>query len=312
MPFKGVFTQAISILLTHPVSLEELEPLLTEYPVIKRRPAAPDLHLGAESLIVAYRPEVNGYVQIDVQDGPWPDSMGGPDGAENEMVLGAWMAGAYGPFAYPQNLERAVQQDWVWGQAKSVCEQHAAFLRIRLSYMFGAAENARAIPEDCNPTLELVFLTLVAIELMNHPATICYFNPNGEVVLDAESLKKVFMYCYQRKFPPVSAWCNVRHYATESGWLMSSTVGMQQLDLPDLEAWHPANKYSMKDVGLMLQNCALYLLENGTVIGEGNTMDGPGGIRWRANQVETKLVPPREVIRWLPADGSVPPSDLNY
>jgi Domain of unknown function (DUF4261) len=47
-----------------------------------------------------------------------------------------------------------------------------------------------------------------------------------------------------------------------------------------------------------LRNVALYVLNNGEVINDGDTMEGPGGIRWQADRFENgPRDPPRRVLR---------------
>lgn len=103
----------------------------------------------------------------------------------------------------------------------------------------------------------------------------------------------------------------MRLFNLDDGWLMMDTVGMQQLDLPDLEACLRRGSVQPNQVANFLRNAALYLLNNGEVIKDGETMDGPGGCRWQAKLFENGISPaPRRVLRWLPCDGTQPPAQL--
>src|SRR5437764_13162077 len=109
---KGFFTQSGSVLFSKPISLDEIAPLLSGFEIAKRKEEVKEPHLGGPALIMAYRPEVNGYVSVDVRNWKWPDDMGDP---KSELVLfAAWSMGHYGPFTFPESLLRAKQQLWLW------------------------------------------------------------------------------------------------------------------------------------------------------------------------------------------------------
>jgi hypothetical protein len=86
--------------------LEEIEEGLEDFSVVKTR-AEGSTHwtFGGSSLVVAYRPDVNGYVAVDTIDHRWPDHMG--DQKADPEVFGAWHFGHFGPGAWPGNLEWA-------------------------------------------------------------------------------------------------------------------------------------------------------------------------------------------------------------
>lgn len=113
--------------------------------------------------------------------------------------------------------------------------------------------------------------------------------------------------------PAQELWCNVRMYnfPADDSWLLMDTVGMQQLDLTDHEACFARNHYEPGAVAAFLRNAADYVSDRGPVIRDGDTMDGPGGIRWRGTTVKNAFAdPPREVIRWLPLDDAARPALL--
>ncbi|MCA9594950.1 MAG: DUF4261 domain-containing protein, partial [Myxococcales bacterium] len=60
-----------------------------------------------------------------------------------------------------------------------------------------------------------------------------------------------------------------------------------------------------------LRNATEYIREQGPVVQDGDTMDGPNDTRWQAQTEMESLAPrPRTVTRWLPQDGSKPPARL--
>jgi hypothetical protein len=59
-----------------------------------------------------------------------------------------------------------------------------------------------------------------------------------------------------------------------------------------------------------LRNITEYLLENGEVIKDGDTMEGVG-VRWKFHHRKTSLMmPPRRTLRAFPEDGHEPPAIL--
>jgi hypothetical protein len=306
---KGFFTQGVCALLSRPATLDEIEPLLREFQIVGRIDDAATPDLGGPSFTVAFRPEVNGYLTVDCQDRPWPDHMGDPQ--REPMLFGAWSMGHFGPLAFPGNLQRAAEQSWGWDRAKAVPGQHRAFVRVRSSYLFGASDDAKVFPPDYDPLAELLFVTRVARALLRLPSALAYFNPNGETLHTADTIDDSLDFHAQRGLPPLDVWGNVRLFNPDNGWLLMDTVGMGQLDRPDCEACFPNGRYDPREVDNFFRNCSAYLLEHGEIIEDGDTMNGPGDVNWRAQHVEETLSPPpRRGLRWFPDDGSRPPDEM--
>ena len=306
---KGFYTQGVCVLLSRPTTLDDIVPLLGGYEIVKRIDEAPTPDMGGPTLIVPFRPEVNGYVSVDIQDRRWPDHMGDPK--SEPMLFASWSMGHFGPFAFPGNLERAAQQSWSWPDAKQVPERHRAFIRVRSSYVFGAGAETRVLPADYDALAEMSFVTAVARALLSHPAALAYFNPSGETLRSDAALAESLAFQAEQGVPPLDIWTNVRLLDPGNGWLLMDTVGMAQLDSPDCEACFPRDAYQPGDVDNFLRNCCLYLLNEGEVIDDGDTMSGPGGVNWRAHHVEEPLAPPpRPILRWFPDDGSSPPEEM--
>lgn len=307
---RGFFTQTVCILLSRSTDLAEVEPLLGEYRISKRVDASESAELAGPTLIVPFRPEVNGYVCVDLQGQRWPDHMGDPKA--EPMLFASWGMGHYGPFTYPGNLGRAAQQAWSWREgALAATDQHQAFIRVRTSYIFGAAPEAKIVPPDYEPRAELDFTTRVALALCSHSAAVAYFNPGGEVLQSPGRLLEAITFSEEQNVPPLDVWASIRLLNPNNGWMIMDTVGMDQLGLPDLEACFPKGKVAEEQIAAFLRNISLYLLTAGEVIRNGDTIDGPGGIQWRAFHVPDPLSdPPRRVLRWFPQDGSKPPSEM--
>jgi len=307
---KGHFTQGVAVLLERPASLDEIESRLDSFHVVARREPAEEWAMGGPTLLVEYRPQANGYLSVDVVDRPWPDHMGDPK--QEPMVFGAWSMGHFGPFAFPGNLQRAAEHCWAWEPARTIADPHQAFLRIRASYVFGAGGDAPLFPKDYDPIAELRFVTDVAVALLELPGAICCFNPNGELLRGRDEMVAGLVHARANDVPPLDVWSNVRLFRLPGDWTMMDTVGMWQLDVPDHEACFPPDSYDCNEVDNFLRNAGFYVMQHGEVIEDGDTMDGPAGVRWQAKTMNEGLAPPpREIIRWLPCDGSdVPPQLL--
>ncbi len=167
------------------------------------------------------------------------------------------------------------------------------------------------MPADYDALPEIRFVTRIALALLKHPDALAYFNPNGEILADEKLMRKSLEYHEQHQLPPFDIWINVRVLNPNNGWIIMDTVGMGQLDRPDLEACFPSKAYDLGEVSYFLRNCSLYLLNKGEVVKHKDTMNGPGDINWQAHHVDKELsAPPRRLIRWFPIDGSKAPPEM--
>jgi len=305
---KGYFTQGVAILCEQAPTVDELAAALSSFEIVGRREAADSWTMGGPSVLVAFRPEVNGYVTIDTVDQPWPDHMGDPK--QDPMLFAAWSMGNFGPYAFPGGLARAAQQCWAWEAGKTIAQRHQAFVRIRTSYAFGAKDNDPIMPADYGPLAELEFVTKIAAALLDVPRTLCYFNPNGEILRDAAGLRESLNWAASHKLPPLDVWSNVRLFNFNDEWSLMDTVGNSQLDMADVECIF-SRTYEASEIDRFLRNVSLYLLKSGPVIKDNDTMDGPGKVRWQARSFDAGLIdPPRRVLRFVPLDGRKMPQEI--
>jgi hypothetical protein len=256
---------------------------------------------GGPALLLAYRPEVNGSVTVDVVNHAWPDAMGDPKA--DPMTFGAWSLGHFGPFAYPAGLERAMQHAWAWPDGRVVAPGHRGFIRIRSSYVGGAARDAPVFPNDYDAVAEMMFLTRFAIAAANTRGVLCHFNPNGEVLRDAESVRSIWAACASEEKLPLLLWMNVRFFNLSDDLGLMDTVGNRQLDVNDVEAVFPSERYDPGTIDYYLRNVTHYLLDLGREIQTGEAIDGPGDntLSWTAEACDQALVaPPRPVLRLYP------------
>lgn len=257
-----------------------------------------------------YRPNVNGMAIVDLVEHAWPDHMG--DSAQETMLFGAWAMGQFGPFTFPGGLERAQQQCWSWETGAEASARHAAFIRVRTSYAFGADDEAPVFPDDYEPIAELEFVTQLVSALLELPDAICYFNPNGEVLRDQDGLRESLNFSWAHQLPPLEVWSNIRLFNLNPSWSLMDTVGNGQLDIRDLEACFHTESYEFDQVDNFLRNVSLYLLQNPGEVEDGDTLDGPGEMRWQALKIDAAItVPPRDILRLLPLDDRERPGELS-
>jgi hypothetical protein len=154
-------------------------------------------------------------------------------------------------------------------------------------------------------------LTDVARAILGHPAALAYVNPIGETVHDRAAIERSLDRHDERGVPPLDVWTSVRRLDRGDGWSTMDTVGMAQLGVVDHEVCFVADRYRAGDLEAFLRNVSIHLLRRGDVIGDGDTVDGPGGVAWRAHRLQTSLrAPARPVLRWFADDGAEAPEAL--
>jgi hypothetical protein len=307
---KGLHTQGLVILLQSAQSLDVLRRHMPGFNVVQEAPSAGEIWMGGAGWIVAYRPEVNGYIFVDLVDRRWPDHMGDPK--KEAMLFGCWTLGHFGPLAYPRGLQRAVEQCWRWKEAGATVQKHTAFVRLRTSYIYGAGRDAKVIPPDYDAEHELQFLTRLAGALLECPGALCYFNPSGEVVLPKSVFNESAEHHARHELPPLGLWCNVRLFQLGDGWLLMDSVGNWQLDFLDIEVGFPQSLCTPQEIDRFIRDTSLYILRKGDIIKDGDDINGPGNVRWQAKRCENGMSdPPRPTLRFLPCDQKGIPEELS-
>ncbi len=309
---KGFSTASAMVLVSAPVSLDEIERELARYQISRRVEAQPT-HAwmsGYPAIIVALKAEINAYISVEVIDRPWPDTMGDPK--TDADLFGAWATGFFGPFVFPGSLAQAV----IVGRSRpgilDAAQQHRGFIRIRASHCMGAGDDAQVLPPDYDPVYELLGITNIAARLMSLPAALCYFNPNGQTILNPADLTELRAHHRKLKLRPLPVWVNVRLFRPpDPEWIVMDTIGMQQLDASDHEAVFRRNTLDPDQVANFLWNAASYAHDQISAITAGNTIDG-AGIRWRAMiPTNPASAPLRPVVRWVPMDEKQLPDEMS-
>jgi hypothetical protein len=316
-PRKGFYTQGVCVLFDAVPTIPALAERLGAFDVLKEVPGAAGEHgwaMGGPSVVLGYRREVNGLVQVDVVDRSWPDGMGSPKD-DTATLFGAWSMGHFGPSTFPGALARACEQSHTWKEGRAIAERHRAFVRVRSSYVFGVPDSARVVPDDYDAIDELRFVSQVQLALAETPGALCAFNPNGELLLEPSRLEAMLLRDLEGKGLAVDAWANVRLFNHREGtqtWELFDTVGMSQIDVSDHEATLPDDHPSFDHVPGLLYSMAAYDAHKGGVLGLDDTATDLGGHDWRAYASGDGVVtPPRTTLRWS-VDGMHVPDALAH
>jgi len=303
MPTKGLFSQSACLLTDGRTTIDQVKRALDRegYPALKEVSGAEDWCISGPSIVLEYLPEVNGFVSVDVVNHPWPDAMGDPK--SDPTTFAAWGTSNFGPFAFPGGLSRACQNAWGWDDATKAVDAHRGFIRFRMSYAFGLPKNAPCLPKDYDPRAEVNFLSELVLAAFRAPGVLCYFNPNGEVLLDYAGFRNMWNGCVEQDQVPLPLWMNVRFYNLNDEFGLMDTVGNDQLDIKDVEAFFPNSEYDPNDVANYLRNVTLYLLDAEREIKSDEAFDGPGetNLSWIVQCLDNGLIsPPRHVLRLCP------------
>ncbi|MCC9643041.1 DUF4261 domain-containing protein [Rhodopirellula sp. JC740] len=299
---QGFYTQCVVVLLRERVSMRKIAAAIDEFEPSDPLPATADWAIAGPSLVMDMDEDTPGHLAIDLVDHPWPDDMEF-DNADSP-VRQAWSSGSFGPITFPNSLQRALEQLWVWDDGKTEVPTHTHFLRIRSSYVLKSdQDDAPLTPENYEPFDELALITEVAAALAEMPQAIAYFNPAGETIRNSEGLNQVIQESEENDFPPLDLWANVRLYSLDDGFAAMDTVGNGQLDLPDIEALFFAESYDFNDVDEMLRLITCHLIESDEPFVDGDTVEGPGGRTWEINFQSNSITDPqRAVLRCTPQD----------
>ncbi|MCB9615169.1 MAG: DUF4261 domain-containing protein [Sandaracinus sp.] len=304
---RGFFTSCVTVLFDELPSLDAVRDVLSDFEIVGEQTGdEPTWFLGFPELVIDYRPELHGRVTVERIDRTWPDGMGDP--TTEIDVFSAWSMGAFGPGAFPGNLERAMQQAVSWDDdPEPTVERHTGMLRVRTSYVMGAGEDAPVVPEGADLVDELTFVANLAAALCRLPGALAFFSPSAELLLEPEELQRRVIEADERDVPPLDTFTHVRmmNVGEAPGWSLMDTVGADQVFLPDQEAVF-AQDVDPNEIAAFLMDVVFYLLEQGEVVKDGDTIEGPGGV-WRARLRDEALVaPPRRTMRWSRVGAKVP------
>ncbi len=303
-----MFTQSVILFASRELTLDDIEGALSPFEVHGRTAGDETAHwaFGAPALILQLPGTVDGRVIVDVVNERWHDLPGDPD--QEPDLFAAWSMGGFGPLAYPGCLERAGTQAWAWRQASSAIRQQKCFVRLRTTYL-DDDDGQQTAPEDHDPKGELLFLSEVGRALLGVTGMICWFDPAGEAVRPPHMVEQALDWHLTDDALPLDLWTNVRlgKLDDDGSWLVMDSIGMQQLGLPDIEIAFARDAFTFDQVSEMVRDLVAYLAEEGDVVEDGHTVDGPDDSAWLALRFDgSRALPPRPVVRLVPVGVDVP------
>ena len=301
-------------------SLEAIEDsLLTavfdgELSLLRRLPAVrPGWFMGDEALVYRWTPPLVGgagpvhppvTVIIDAPARPMPTLDGSADTAA------AWTLGAFGAGAAPGGLQRAASTTPAWEQAPRVVAEHAAMLRIRLSYSLGGGVSVP--PDSRHRDTELALLTALALPLLELPEVLGWFHAPGEALRSPAQVRRALRHAREDGRFALELWSHTRAFEVgdDDGWAVYDTVGMPALGARDLELCVRTAQLSPPDALRFIANLALYTLAERDPFQSGHTAESPMGRIQAATRRRGFAAPPRKVVRWAPVGGRSRPVSI--
>jgi hypothetical protein len=292
-----MFLQTAVVLFGRPVSLDSVAAAVAaNFPVARRteRAGGEAYWLGGEgTLLVASGLGDNGGVAVEIFHRQWPDSMGDPE--DDPELFSAWSLRHFGLMTFPYALARAA------AQPSAPSAEHVAFVKLSLSYAFGADDDAPVCPPERELHGELAVLARLAALVSALPGALAWFAPNGEVLMAVEAAQGKLQ--QQAAGEPVpELWISTR-VVPAGNHLLVETVGMGSLGELPMTAFD--HQVLLPDLGLEMDLVVRFLREvSGAARLSGSdqvpidSLLGPGG-RWSPEPAESDNPPPREVVRWV-------------
>lgn len=299
---NGFFVQGVAVLFEQAPFDPDLQLMLAPLGAFPREGTAQNLH--AISWVIPFRPDVGGFILIDVLPRPWPDTMG--DQEIDPVTFLAWGAGAFGPGAWPGGLQRAVQGA-PEKEATSFLAHHHGVVRIRLTYVLEEPRlEAPFFPQDRDSVAELKAILDVAAVLLQWPTALAFYNPNAERIVSPSLFDKSYKTMSQNKLPwPLIV--SIRNLPLNPTGRIFDTLGLRsqwEASLSPLLDHEVVSTHDLDPVGTdrFLRGLAATAITRGSDWQPGDEVEGPGDRLWKAERhAEALLVPPRPVWRWSPS-----------
>jgi hypothetical protein len=277
-------------------SLSEVAEGLSGIPIARRRERDPESGYwfgGEGSLLVETDSGPNGAIAVELFHQPWPDPMGNPE--TDADLFGAWAMRQFGLTTFPYALARAN------AEGTAARSDHVGFVRLNLSYVFGAEDDALVCPDERNVGAELRAMARLARGLCDLPGALGWFAPNGEVWLPVEEAREMLTRQAEGELVH-QLWVSTRAYPAGKH-LLVETVGVTTLG-QQMGSAYDHQVVVLPDLGLDGDVVSRFVVElsglarGGSDVAPSEPVLGPGG-RWFASLVETDNPPPRSVVRWI-------------
>lgn len=297
-----LFRQSLCVLTDGNTSISDIREAVTraKLNILRESAAAEHWQHGGASLAVSCGPDPDDAALVDVVDRPWPDGMGDP--SADPVTFGAWALGHFGSFAYPGALSRAMQHNCNWKAGPEVAQSHRGFIRIRM-VTIADPDDADAKATRGRPLDDLAALNTIVLALQGVRGALCYFNPNGELLQDLASYRRIAEDAAAQQRAPLLLWSNARLFNLDSSYGFMDTVGNAQFGVPDIEAVYPKRGYDPSTIDYYMRNVTHYLMGLDRALRTGERIDGPGETKlsWTMESLDNGMLnPPRCVLRLFP------------
>ncbi|SKC81401.1 DUF4261 domain-containing protein [Ohtaekwangia koreensis] len=184
-----------------------------------------------------------------------------------------------------QTLASAYRQAWHWHNAEATAGT------CKYDLMVGDLMSMLLTHQD---RVEYYQKFLTAVVKALKPTAI-YFPASEKLIEPEEYLKQI----EEHGFRNLYALINVRLFNVEGKGMLMDSLGLQALGLPDFQIQFL--QYDPGQIAGLLYSYAEYIFNHGSVIEDGNTVEGvEQGSRWRCIYSRAAIPPNRSVIEIKP------------
>ncbi len=296
----GLTTQAIALLFSSAPTLDKLREALASYtPTLRECEDSWPAQSPSLSFSIPDVPETSAI--IDIVHQPWPDDLSQDDHSSDIFL--AWKLGHFGPVARPVALSRALTRTFLTHNESQAVREHNSFLRLRtMSTDPNALAKGSAIKTPLLACQHLAILDRLAVQLLDLPGALAYFNPAGANVLSRNHFNHFTKQAQDLGLINTLVWTNRFFYTVNDHWSFFETLGNRQFHLPDLELpLSSAHHEHIPACKTFLANLTLQMINNRQFIASDTLVAGPADLNYKAHYFPVSLVEPdRPIILLLP------------
>jgi hypothetical protein len=182
------------------------------------------------------------------------------------------------------SIEQALQQSWEFRGASEIYKEcsHTFLFANLMSSPLSHQVRRRIIANGLLATLETMNVDLL------------HWQPTQQMLAPAAILERYSD--PQQLANPVYGFLNVRFFniSNSDGDMIMDTLGLNALGLTDFQIHF--RELDPNAVARLMHNLGAYAFENGDVIGDGHTVEGPNNGRWKCRHEMSLLEPKRQVL----------------
>ena len=189
---------------------------------------------------------------------------------------------------YPDDLEGPIATSWMWPREPTIgnVKQHRSFLQITMT---GGAED---------PVRRRLTLTAVTALAAKQPGVMAVYWGDASLVIFPPLFVGMAEEINTPQSPPLYLWVDLRAFRNEDGTTGLFTTGFAALGHMEIEI--PRIKMEIGELREWLVEIMCYLLENGPVLMDGQTIGMSAEQRIRIRHCPSIFGHPGQVIRLEP------------